>query len=196
MSWTVQKPIKKLLIHPSGGGGSQGNWGGPISKVREISWTAEKIDKLLFTPPHPYPTGAAFAVTPFFGDITPFSKPGRRFGNYVPSLGRSFTVVNIVGSRPAFRVSSVVIRSVFTNGLSIQTWSPMLSSSHHVQPYDTLGAATVTVPQAAMPTGCGVTVIVAPPSVSSITYLYALIIRARTVALHSRINHNCYQLPA
>ena len=70
----------------------------------------------------------------------------------------------------------------------------MLSSSHHVQPYDTLGAATVTVPQAAMPTGCGVTV--APPSVSSITYLYALIIRARTVALHSRINQNCYQLPA
>ena len=63
----------------------------------------------------------------------------------------------------------------------------MLSSSHHVQPYDTLGAATVTVPQAAMPPGCGVTV--APPSVSSITYLYALIIRARTVALHSRINH-------
>ena len=65
-----------------------------------------------------------------------------------------------------------------------------------MQPYDTLGAATVTVPQAAMPTDCGVTVIVAPPSVSSITYLYALIIRARTVALHSRINHNCYQLPA
>ena len=64
---------------------------------------------------------AAFAVTPFLGDITPFSKPGRRFGNYVTSLGRSFTVVNIVGSRPAFRVSSVVIRSVFTNGLSIQT---------------------------------------------------------------------------
>ena len=64
---------------------------------------------------------AAFAVTPFLGDITPFSKPGRRFGNYVPSLGRSFTVVNIVGSRPAFRVSSLVIRSVFTNGLSIQT---------------------------------------------------------------------------
>ena len=64
---------------------------------------------------------AAFAVTPFLGDITRFSKPGRRFGNYVPSLGRSFTVVNIVGSRPAFRVSSVVIRSVFTNGLSIQT---------------------------------------------------------------------------
>ena len=63
----------------------------------------------------------AFAVTPFLGDITPFSKPGRRFGNYVASLGRSFTVVNIVGSRPAFRVSSVVIRSVFTNGLSIQT---------------------------------------------------------------------------
>ena len=67
------------------------------------------------------PPNAAFAVTPFLGDITPFSKPGRRFGNYVPSLGRSFTVVNIVGSRPAFRVSSVVIRSVFTNGLSIQT---------------------------------------------------------------------------
>ena len=64
---------------------------------------------------------AAFAVTPFLGDITLFSKPGRRFGNYVASLGRSFTVVNIVGSRPAFRVSSVVIRSVFTNGLSIQT---------------------------------------------------------------------------
>ena len=144
-----------------------------------------------------YGHSPAFAVTPFLGDITPFSKPGRRFGNYVPSLGRSFTVVNIVGSRPAFCVSSVVIRSVFTNGLSIQTWSPMLSSSHHVQPYDTLGAATVTLPQAAvaaMPTGCGVTV--APPSVSSITYLYALIIRARTVALHSRINHNCYQLPA
>ena len=122
---------------------------------------------------------AVFAVTPFLGDITPFSKPGRRFGNYVASLGRSFTVVNIVGSRPAFRVSSIVIRSVFTNGLSIQTWSPMLSSRHHVQPYDTLGAATVTIPQA-----------------SSITYLYALIIRARTVALHGRINHNCYQLPA
>ena len=32
----------------------------------------------------------------------------------------------------------------------------MLSSRHHVQPYDTLGAATVTIPQAAMPTGCGV----------------------------------------
>ena len=64
---------------------------------------------------------SAFAVTPFLGDITPFSKPGRRFGNYFPSLGRSFTVVNIVGSRPAFCVSSVVIRSVFTNGLSIQT---------------------------------------------------------------------------
>ena len=62
-----------------------------------------------------------------------------------------------------------------------------------MQPYDTLGAATVTIPQAAMPTGCGVTV--APPSVSSITYLYALIIRAHTVALHGRINHNCYQLP-
>ena len=43
-----------------------------------------------------------FAVTPFLGDITPFSKPGRRFGNYVASLGRSFTVVNIVGSRPLF----------------------------------------------------------------------------------------------
>ena len=26
----------------------------------------------------------------------------------------------------------------------------MLSSSHHVQPYDTLGAATVTLPQAAV----------------------------------------------
>ena len=65
-----------------------------------------------------------------------------------------------------------------------------------MQPYDTLGAATVTIPQAAMPTGCGVTVIVAPPSVSSITYLYALIIRACRVALHGRINHNCYQLPA
>ena len=64
---------------------------------------------------------AAFAVTPFLGDITPFSKPGRRFGNYVASLGRSFTVVNIVGSRHGFRISSVVIRSVFTNGLSIQT---------------------------------------------------------------------------
>ena len=63
----------------------------------------------------------AFAVTPFLGDITPFSKPGRRFGNYVASLGRSFTVVNIVGSRHGFRISSVVIRSVFTNGLSIQT---------------------------------------------------------------------------
>ena len=62
-----------------------------------------------------------FAVTPFLGDITPFSKPGRRFGNYVASLGRSFAVVNIVGSRPAFRVSSVVIRSVFTNVISIQT---------------------------------------------------------------------------
>ena len=60
-----------------------------------------------------------------------------------------------------------------------------------MQPYDTLGAATVTIPQAAMPTGCGVTVIVAPPSVSSITYLYA-----SYVGLHSRINHNCYQLPA
>ena len=33
---------------------------------------------------------SAFAVTPFLGDITPFSKPGRRFGNYVASLGRSF----------------------------------------------------------------------------------------------------------
>ena len=66
-------------------------------------------------------TPTAFAVTPFLGDITPFCKPGRRFGNYVASLGRSFTVVNIGGSRPAFRVSSVVIRSVFTNGLSIQT---------------------------------------------------------------------------
>ena len=63
----------------------------------------------------------AFAVTPFLGDMTPFSKPGRRFGNYVASLGCSFTVVNIVGSRPAFRVSSVVLRSVFTHGLSIQT---------------------------------------------------------------------------
>ena len=45
--------------HSGGGGGSQGNWGGgKISKVREISRTAEKIDKLFFTPPpHPYPTG-------------------------------------------------------------------------------------------------------------------------------------------
>ena len=63
----------------------------------------------------------AFAVTPFLGGITPFSKPGRCFGNYVASLGRSFTVVNTVCSRPAFRVSSVVIRSVFMNVISIQT---------------------------------------------------------------------------
>ena len=55
-----------------------------------------------------------------------------------------------------------------------------------MQPYDTLGAATVTVPQAAMPTGCGVTV--APPSVPSITYLYALIIRARTVGRAAQQN--------
>ena len=63
----------------------------------------------------------AFAVTLFLGDITPFSKPGRCFGNYVASLGRSFTVVNALGSRPVFRVSSVVIRSVFMNVISIQT---------------------------------------------------------------------------
>ena len=64
---------------------------------------------------------SAFAVTPFLGDITPFSQRGRHFGNYVASLGRSFTVVDIVSSRPAFRISIVVIRSVFTNVLSIQT---------------------------------------------------------------------------
>ena len=48
------------------------------------------------------------------------------------ALLRSFTVVNIVCSRPAFRVSSVVIRSVFTIVISIQTRSPNLSSKHHV----------------------------------------------------------------
>ena len=45
---------KKSVDPPhSGGGGFPGELGvGKISKVREISWTAEKIDKLLFTP-HP-----------------------------------------------------------------------------------------------------------------------------------------------
>ena len=62
-----------------------------------------------------------FVVTPFLGDITPFFKPRRRFGNYVASLGLSFTVVNVVGSMSAFRVSNVAIHSVFTNVISIQT---------------------------------------------------------------------------
>ena len=94
----------------------------------EVSFTVHSVDYLRFWlcpfqngPGNYSARSSAFAVTPFLGDITPFSKPGRRFGNYVASLGRSFAVVNIVVSRPAFRVSSVVIRSVFTNGLSIQT---------------------------------------------------------------------------
>ena len=46
---------EKSVDPPHSGGGSQGNWGGGvnISKVREISWTAEKIDTLLITPPLP-----------------------------------------------------------------------------------------------------------------------------------------------
>ena len=45
MSWTVQKKI--WPTPPRGVGGL----GVKISKVREISWTAEKIDKYFFTPP-------------------------------------------------------------------------------------------------------------------------------------------------
>ena len=92
---------------------------------------------------------AAFAVTPFLGDITPFSKPGCGFGNYAASLGRSFTVVNMVGSRPAFRVSSVVIRSAFTNVKFKLDRQRSVRNTMCTQ-YDTLGAATVTViiPQA------------------------------------------------
>ena len=99
-----------------GGGGRGWGWGGGINSARGFMKEGQicVFLSVLISP-------TAFAVTPFLGDITPFSKPGRRFGNYVASLGRSFTVVNIVGSRPAFRVSSVVIRSVFTHGLSIQT---------------------------------------------------------------------------
>ena len=42
-------PEKKNLTHPTPGGGGLGV---KIStKVREISWTAEKIDKYFFTPP-------------------------------------------------------------------------------------------------------------------------------------------------
>ena len=60
----VQK-INKTNFYPPHPGGSSvpgggGGWGGKISKVREISRTAEKIDKKKFyrkkkhvTPPHP-----------------------------------------------------------------------------------------------------------------------------------------------
>ena len=49
MSWTVQKINKHLLTHPTLGGPG-GGLGVNISKVREISWTAEKIDKKNVTP--------------------------------------------------------------------------------------------------------------------------------------------------
>ena len=48
MSWTVQKTNLKNLTHPTPG---VGGLGVKISKVREISWTAEKIDKYFFYPP-------------------------------------------------------------------------------------------------------------------------------------------------
>ena len=55
MSWTVQK-INKTFFDPPHPGGSRvgGGLGVNISKVREISRTAEKIDKKLTpTPPRP-----------------------------------------------------------------------------------------------------------------------------------------------
>ena len=101
-------------------------------------------------------------------------------------------MVNIVGSRSTFRVSSVVSRSVFTIVISIQTRSPTLSSKHHAR----------TVWHArwrhchSHTTVCDMAVTVAPPSVSTMKDFYALIIQAHMVALHCIINHNCYQLPA
>ena len=56
-----------------------------------------------------------------------------------------------VGSRPAFRVSSVVIRSMFMNVISIPIRSPTLSSKQH--------ALNVTV---------------APPSASTMNDVYSL----------------------
>ena len=41
-----RKSIKQIFTHPTPGGpASRGGWGVKISKVREISRTAEKIDK-------------------------------------------------------------------------------------------------------------------------------------------------------
>ena len=41
-----RKSIKQIFTHPTPGGpASRGGWGVNISKVREISRTAEKIDK-------------------------------------------------------------------------------------------------------------------------------------------------------
>ena len=44
MSWADQKINKKINPHPTGGGGWVEVLGVKISKVGEISWTAEKID--------------------------------------------------------------------------------------------------------------------------------------------------------
>ena len=72
--------------------------------------------------------GSVFAVKPFLGDITRFVKPARHFRSYVASLGRSFTVVKR-SSRPAFRVSSVVILSVLTKVISIHQGSFHVNST-------------------------------------------------------------------
>ena len=50
MSWTVQK--KNFDPPHPGGWGGGGGLGVNISKVREISWTAEKIDKYFFDSGH------------------------------------------------------------------------------------------------------------------------------------------------
>ena len=63
-----------------------------------------------------------------------------------------------VCSRLAFRVSSVVIQSVFTNVISIPTRSPTVSSKHH--------ALSMTV---------------TPHSAAAMKDFYSLIIRGHTV---------------
>ena len=61
MSWTVQKSNTNMFDppHPGGFRGVAGGLGVNISKVREISWTAEKI-VIFFT--HPPPRGVAVGI--------------------------------------------------------------------------------------------------------------------------------------
>ena len=62
MSWAAQKINKKINPHPTGGGGWVEVLGVNISKVGEISWTAEKIGSFCYPSPPPTREGEFYGT--------------------------------------------------------------------------------------------------------------------------------------